>query len=570
MTSNSSPAVTTCVLVSDFNAGNLGNFLQAGDAAPALRVVMPDYGQVIPTLLDAGQPCWQENADVALIWTRPEAVIASFAELLQGETIPLDTLLAEVDAYAAHIVAAADRVRTTVVPTWTRPVGDHGLGPIDLRPGGTGHALLHMNARLLEQLQPHASIYVLDSSPWVAAQAHPAMAYKFWYASKTPYTTETFREAARQVRALVRATRGRSSKLLILDLDDTLWGGIVGDVGREHLRLGGHDPVGEAFQDFQRGIKALQKRGVILAVVSKNDEAVALDAIDNHPEMLIRREDLAGWRINWNDKAQNIIELVDELNLGLDAAVFIDDNPAERGRVGEAIPELLVPDWPADKLQYRYALNQLDCFDTVSVSSEDAARSRSYAAERERSKVKAAMNMDEWLESLELKVRVARLSADNLQRATQLLNKTNQMNLSTRRLTEAELQAWAAQPGHAFYTFWVSDRFGDSGLTGLLGTECTGSTCRIVDFVLSCRVFGRQVENVMAAVAAAEARDNGATTVEALFVPTAKNRPTLDFFSERSGFSVRDEHRFVWDADSDYPLPGFIDVSRAGPDTPES
>ncbi len=567
MNTHSGTAAMTCVLISDFNAANLQSFLQGGSEQPPVQVVMPDYGQVMQTLLDASHPCWQQAADLAVIWTRPEAVIASFGDVLQANGQTTAGLLDEVDQFAELVAAAAGRARNVLVPTWAYPAGQRGLGPIDLRPGGIGYALNRMNMRLAERLHEHANVFVVDSERWLAAQTNPGLAAKFWYASKTPYSPEVFRLAAQQVKALLRASAGRSRKLLILDLDDTLWGGIVGDLGWENLQLGGHDPVGEAFQDFQRGIKALQNRGIVLAVVSKNDEAVALEAIDSHPEMLLRRDDLAGWRINWNDKAQNIAELVDELNLGMDAAVFIDDNPAERGRVAEALPELLVPDWPADKLLYRHTLNSLTCFDPVSLSSEDAQRSRSYAAERERRQSRAAVSLDDWLETLELQVRVEPLAAANRQRAVQLLNKTNQMNLRTRRMTEDELDTWLTQGDRHFWTLWVADRFGDSGLTGLISIEHDNGVCRIVDFVLSCRVFGRQIENLMAAFAVRQAQQQNASSVAAEFLPTAKNKPTLEFFSERSGFTADGDNVFSWDTAADYPLPAFIAVDIAAPAT---
>ena len=186
------------------------------------------------------------------------------------------------------------------------------------------------------------------------------------------------------MKAALRAVRGQSRKVVICDLDDTLWGGIVGDAGWENLRLGGHDPVGEAFADFQRELKALTRRGIILAMVSKNTEAVALEAIEKHPEMQLRKDDFAAWRINWDDKAQNIADLMEELNLGLDSAVFLDDNPVERARISEALPEVLVPNLPRDKMLFASTLRKLNCFDSATVSSEDRKRAAFYNAERDR------------------------------------------------------------------------------------------------------------------------------------------------------------------------------------------
>ena len=192
------------------------------------------------------------------------------------------------------------------------------------------------------------------------------------------------REAAADIRAAFVGLRGAAKKLLVLDLDDTLWGGIVGDAGWENLRLGGHDPQGESFADFQRAIKNLKRRGVVLALVSKNEESVALEAIRNHPEMVLKEDDFVGWRINWTDKARNIAELATELNLGLQSVVFIDDNPVERARVREALPEVFVPEWPEDKLLYASAFGQLRCFDAPPsverISSERGCTRKSASA----------------------------------------------------------------------------------------------------------------------------------------------------------------------------------------------
>jgi FkbH-like protein len=405
---------------------------------------------------------------------------------------------------------------------------------------------------------------VLDASRWLAVGGRSGSSAKGWYVGKVRFQGEVLAEAARDIRAAARAALGQARKLLVLDLDDTLWGGVVGDLGWPQLRLGGHDPEGEALVDFQRELKALTRRGVVLGLVSKNDEAVALEAIESHPEMVLRKADFVGWRINWQDKARNLAELAQELNLGLQSVVFIDDNPAERGRVREQLPEVLVPDWPADKLLYPQALRSLRAFDAVSLSREDAERTQLYAAERQRNELRrGAGDVEAWLQSLNIQVRAEPLTAVNQVRVAQLFNKTNQMNLSTRRLTEAELQSWAQGPGRALWAVYVADRFGDAGLTGIVSVEREGELARIVDFILSCRVFSRRVENAMAYLAVEWARKQGASQVEARYQRTAKNKPTLEFL-QASGFDSADPGRFVWPASRPYALPGCIQLSWEG------
>jgi FkbH-like protein len=252
-----------------------------------------------------------------------------------------------------------------------------------------------------------------------------------------------------------------------------LWGGLVGEAGPAGLNLGGHDHVGEAFVDFQRALKRLTARGVQLAIVSKNDETAAFEAIDGHPEMQLRRRDFAAWRINWNDKAQNVADVLDELNLGAESAVFIDDSAIERARVREAVPGIMVPDWPDDPARFREALASLRGFDSPFLTAEDRGRTAMFAAERaRRSGLAAAANLEDWLRTLDITVRVEPLHEVNLDRATQLFNKTNQMTIATRRLTKAELEAWAR---HRTFdaAFRVADRKATPA-TGILGLGFEG------------------------------------------------------------------------------------------------
>jgi len=321
----------------------------------------------------------------------------------------------------------------------------------------------------------------------------------------------------------------------------------------------GMPSIGESGRPaFQRALKALTRRGVVLAVVSKNTESVALEAMRSHPAMVLKPEDLVGWRINWNDKARNVAELVAELNLGLQSVVFIDDNPVERARVRETLPEVLVPEWPEDKLAYVSALADLRVFDTPAVSKEDLERTQMYASERARKDLMDKVgSLDDWLAELDIKVRAEPLGKGNLARAAQLFNKTNQMNLSTRRLSEEELVAWSKQPGHALWAVSVSDKFGDAGLTGIVSVETEDGRGRVVDYLLSCRVMGRKVEEAMVHLAVETARARGAREVWAKLLPTKKNRPCLEFL-QRSGLAPAGETDFRWDATAPYPLPACI------------
>ena len=547
------------LVVADFTATELAAAIGKRDElGPHVAVEVAPFDQVVQTLHALAAP--EIRHDFVFVWTRPERTIASFAKLLAGESVTHEALLAEVDAFADRVLAVR-AARFVFASAWVLPHGLRGLGMLDMKPGGAARALAAMNLRLAERLDASPTTFVLDPTRWIAAGEFDP---RLWYLGKVGFSREVFAAAAADLRAAIRGARGHARKLVVLDLDDTMWGGIVGDLGWQNLKLGGHDMVGEAHVDFQREVLALSKRGVALAVVSKNEESVALEAIRSHPEMIIRETDLVGWRINWRDKAQNIADLVKELNLGLQSVVFIDDNPIERARVREALPEVFVPEWPEDKTRYVAAFRALGCFDVPSLSAEDAARTRMYVEERKREELRAQVgSLDEWLLGLGTKVQFARLSASNLPRTAQLLNKTNQMNLRTRRLSETELMEWASAPNREIWAISVSDKLGAAGLTGILGLEWDGARCLITDYVLSCRVMGRRVEETLVWFAIERAKARGATRLEAHYLATPKNKPCLGLFSGLAELS-RDGDVFVWDGSKPFPQPRGIEVVVEG------
>jgi len=548
-------------LFSDFNLGNLHRLLENADEGDAIQPASAPMGTVVQSLLDDE---YASDGSGALVWTQPEAVLPSFGDLLRHNPVDPDDLSRDVEEFCSILKKAAQKRRFLLVPTWVAPRARRGMGMLDLQSqAGVSAGLLRANSQLADGLRETDGVFVLDAERWwLRTDRTTSDASRLWYRAKIPFPAEVFREAARDIRAAIAGLNGRSRKLVVVDLDNTLWGGIVGDVGWENLRLGGHDAVGEAFVDFQRSLAALTNRGIILAIASKNDEHTAMEAIREHPEMVLREKHFAAWRINWDDKAQNIVEIVQELNIGLDSVVFLDDNPAERARVGSALPDVLVPEWPDDPMLFAETLRGLRCFDAPALSEEDISRARMYVSERERREMLDSVeSVDEWVRNLGIRVTAAPLGRPTLKRAAQLLNKTNQMNLSTRRLTEAELWSWADADHHSFWTVEVEDRFGEYGLCGLVSIEESSGEGRVVDFVLSCRVFGRSVEETMLHVLVQHGRERGLERLFAEYKETKKNGPCLEFWRTRSGFEESDEGRvFSFDLDRSYPVPEPVDL----------
>ena len=550
-------------VLTDFNPSNLEAYLANDLRQPAVEVRVGTMGLGSGLLLqytgsDPGP------GEVVLLWTQPHRTSDGFAALLDGEEADLAGILADVDRLAEGIATVARTARAVFVATWVLPHGHRGFGMLGMREAaGPVNVLARMNLRLSERLASCGNVYLLDAHRWLQAGGKDAYNPRLWFMSKIPFSNAVFKEAVADVKAALAALRGATRKVVVVDLDNTLWGGVLGDEGWEHIRLGGHDAAGEAYREFQRALKCLTRRGVVLGIVSKNDEAAALEAIRRHPEMVLGTGDFAAWRINWDDKAANLADLATGLNVGLQSVVFIDDNPVERDRVRAALPEVLTPEWPASPLLYAQALASLDCFDLPAITEEDRVRSSAYQIAQVRARERdSSASYDEWLKSLNVTVRVADLSDANLARVAQLLNKTNQMNLSTRRLTAPEIAAWASRPGHKLWAFRVTDRFEDAGITGIASLALDDKEARLVDFVLSCRVIGRQVEEAMLYQVLRYAGEQGMTRLLAEYVPTPKNGPCLKFL-ERSGLENGNGHVFRWDLGRPFPGPRHVELQRA-------
>jgi FkbH-like protein len=333
----------------------------------------------------------------------------------------------------------------------------------------------------------------------------------------------------------------------VLDLDNTLWGGVIGDDGLAGIVIGQGSGVGEAHLALQAYAKRLSERGIVLAVCSKNDPGIAEAAFD-HPEMLLKRADFAAFAANWTDKAANLRAIAGALNLGLDALVFVDDNPVERAQVRGELPEVAVPELPADPAHYVRTLAAAGYFEATSFTAEDRARAGQYAANLERESLAAASGgMEEFLGQLAMTVEFGPVTPLNLARVTQLLNKTNQFNTTTIRRTEAEVAALAENPQALALQFRLLDKFGDNGIVSVMllePAEDGGGALELVNWVMSCRVFGRQLEEEALNILAEAARARGVSEIRARFVPTGKNGVVADLFP-RLGFSPAGEGRWT-------------------------
>lgn len=409
------------------------------------------------------------------------------------------------------------------------------LGHVAVKMPGSRYAMLHrLNARLGEAAGD--GVAVVDCER-LSALAGKGVWFdpRYFFRAKQAVGLNAIPLLARHTAAVLAAGLGASKKCLVLDLDNTLWGGVLGEDGIGGIAVG-HGPVGEAFSAFQRYVLQLKDKGVILAVCSKNNEADVRHVFQEHPDMLIRLDDIALLAASWEDKPTVVRSIATTLGIGLDSLVFVDDNPAEREAVRELVPGVDVIALPAEPAHYVSALAAYPFFETAAVTEDDTARTAQYRARAEVSTLRtSAGTVEEFLESLEMEVEIEGLNDLNLPRAAQLVNKTNQWNLTGRRHGQSDVQQMATDPAWDSQVLRLRDRFADHGIVGVLLAEQQGTALSIDTWLLSCRVIGRNLELSMLGALVDQARRRGCRTVTGTYVRLGKNHQVADLYG-RLGF----------------------------------
>ena len=364
---------------------------------------------------------------------------------------------------------------------------------------------------------------------------------RLYYLTKSKWSKTGAQKIAELYLSHIKAYKGLRKKVIVLDLDNTLWGGVVGQDGVENIFLSNDGP-GKAFYDFQKELLKLYKQGILLAVCSKNSEDIAMEAIKNHPYMVLRPEYFAAMRINWENKAQNIKSMAKELNLGTDSFIFLDDYAFERGLVKDQLPEVEVPDLPEDPLYYVDFLKSLDFFNFHTLTDDDFKRNKSYAANKERKKLEESFtDTSSYLRSLNMEVIIKDMDDFSFPRIVQLIQKTNQYNLTTRRHTESDVRGFVADPNYRILEMTVKDKFGDYGIVAAAILKYDTSKVYIDTFLMSCRVLGRGVETAFLSFMAKAAEEKGIKIVEGEVIPTPKNEPSRDMYKKHN-FTQKNEN----------------------------
>lgn len=521
-------------------------------------------------------------------WTRDIVDDASGLRRFDPEiaflAVAIDDLVPELMSHLSpvELAAAGDAACERVISVATAfarrypgvPLVVHGFhsafaGPLGVLDGHMHPArtqwIAGLNGTLADRLRSLPTVYILDvagaaTAAGVAFTDNPKL--RHLAAMRIP--PQALAPVADAYARYIAPLRGRSKKCVVLDLDNTLWGGVIGEDGKNGLRLGNTSP-GSEFVEFQAFLKSLAARGILLAVNSKNNAADALDVIRTHEAMILRESDFSAMRMNWLPKSENMIAIARELNIGIDALVFVDDNPDERERMRQLLPEVLTVEMPRDPALYRATIERLPELQTLAVTADDGDRAERYREIRLREHAKTnASDVASYLASLEIGVEIEPAKRETFPRIAQLFAKTNQFNVTTRRYSTADVERFAAEPGYRIWTLRSRDRFGDHGLVAIALVRITNAKWTIDSFLMSCRVIGYGIESALLAYVCERALAGGVYELDGEFVPTAKNVPATDLYTRHGFVTVPDDgptHRFRLDL-SDVPaMPAWIRVS---------
>jgi FkbH-like protein len=530
------------VILASFTATLLDPFLKVEAARHGFwaDVFHGGFGQFEQVLLGDAWRARDGVTEVLVVAMRPEDLAPDAPFRVEGAGGAPGTSGADV---LARIEATLDlfRARSTgpaLVASFA-PASVRLDGVFDAnRPGSYTHGLAALNQTLASRLATRAGTAVWDYAGLVASRGAARWTDpRLWALARMPVAAANQPAFAQHLIRTVLGMVRPPSKCLVLDLDNTLWGGVVGDDGPSGVQVGDEFP-GRAFKELQRVCLGLRDRGILLAISSKNEPEPVHECFANHPEMLLRLEHFAATRITWNPKSQSLREIAEELNIGLGSLVFFDDNPVERAEVREHAPEVQVVDLPTDPAGYAAFLADLALFDMPAITDEDRIRAGSYQAEAQRTRAaSSAGSLEEFLASLEMQVEIGALDGATSPRVAQLVSKTNQFNTTTQRLTQAELEALHAGERQGVWWLRQSDRYGDMGLVAVGLLTADGEDAVIRGLIMSCRVANRGIEQTMLAHLVREARARGFKALVGEYVPTKKNNVIAELFPKH-GFAA--------------------------------
>jgi FkbH-like protein len=485
-------------------------------------------------ILDTTSSFYHSNPDVAILAVQTRDIAPEIWEAY-ADLSPAEVQLAierVFDAFSVSIHTFREHSKASlIVHLLEKPMPVEGV----LAAQGSHGQLVtldHLNLRIREICSRYRGVYALDYDALVAQHGRARWRDESkWLTMRMPFATESFLPLVSEWLKFLHPLTGVTCKVVAVDLDNTLWGGVLGEVGLEGIQIGREYPAA-FYRSLQRVLLDLYHRGILLAVCSKNSSDEAVAALRHHPDMLLRPEHFAAFRINWQDKPQNLREIAAELNIGTDAIAFLDDSPVERERVRLEMPEVRIINLPDRPEGFANALRGCPLFERLALSQEEREHTRLYHEQRHRVELADRLvSLEDFYGSLQQQVSIAPATSDTIARIAQLTQKTNQYNVTTRRYTEQQIEDIASRPDWSVYSVNVKDRFGDNGIVGVLIVRMNDRVCEIDTFLLSCRVIGRTIETAMLGFLTETSKAESANFLRGWFNPTKKNDPVRELYS---------------------------------------
>ena len=497
-----------------------------------LNVTLGEFNTYAQDILSPKSPAYAPQMDCVILGVQTRDIAP---DLWIGQGIPTSERVADVIGSFESLIStfrshsdAYLLVHNLQQPAWA------SAGVLDVAyEQSQRDAISQINTGLVTAAAKHKGVHVLDYDALVARHGRANWSDESrWLTMRLPIAMEKLHHLSDEWLKYLVPMSGRIAKALVVDLDNTLWGGVLGEDGADGIQLDGEYP-GAAYQAVQQALLDLSKRGVILAICSKNDEADALKVIESHPGMLVGPNSFSVLKINWQDKATNIQAIADELNIGTDAIAFLDDNASERLWVRQSLPEVCVIELGDDPMTFADALRRTPVFERLGLSSEDKQRSRQYAEQRQRNDLQGSMSsLKDFYWSLDMHLDVFSVTSADVARVAQLTQKTNQFNLTTRRYSEADISRFLDEPSFDVFAARVTDRFGDSGIIAVAIVETKDTKARLDTFLMSCRVIGKTIETGVLSIIVDRLEAKGVTKLVGHFIASAKNFPAISFLAD--------------------------------------
>ncbi len=435
---------------------------------------------------------------------------------------------------------------------------------------GLKEMIEEINQKLRKNFKESSKIWIFDFDAFASKHGKNKITNpKMNYLGDLKINPSLIPNICEEYMGYILPTLSLSKKCLVLDLDNTLWGGIVGEEGLEGIKLDPTNSEGRPFIDFQKKILALYERGIILAINSRNNPEDALEAIRKHPYMVLKEKHFSSIKINWADKATNMKEIANEINIGLDSIVFLDDDKTNRELIRKEIPEVEVPELPEDVVDYPTALEELKGFNTLTITPEDMKKGEIYALQKKRKVLeKSSINLESFLKDLEISIKILKADKFNIKRISQLTQKTNQFNMTTKRYSEEEIKSFANDKAKEVFCINVNDKFGDSGITGaiIIKEDKNAPVWEIDTFLLSCRILGKNIEKAFFSEIIKMAKQKGVKKITGEFINSSKNLPAKDFYKENNfKRSSKDSKNRTWILELEnleYKSPKYIKIAN--------